>query len=191
MVLLLDNYDSFTWNIYQFLGDLGIVADVYRNDALTLDEALALKPDAIVLSPGPCTPNEAGISLALVKKVSGTIPLLGICLGHETIGQAFGGKVVRAPFPVHGKLSKIKHNNSALFTSCAQGFAAARYHSLVLEAPTLPACLEASAWSEDGLIMALNHKEHATYGIQFHPESIATDNGHQLLENFLKIAQVL
>ena len=189
MILLIDNYDSFTWNIYQFLGDLGVVAEVHRNDKITLEQIEAKQPQAIILSPGPCTPNEAGICLELVEKYSGTIPLLGICLGHEAIGQAFGGKVVLAPAPVHGKLSKIKHTGGALFAECAQHFEATRYHSLVVDEASLPAQLEATAWSDDGLLMALAHKEHLTFGIQFHPESIATEYGHQVLKNFLIKAQ--
>lgn len=190
MILLLDNYDSFTWNIFHFLGELGVSADVHRNDKITLDEIAAKKPEGIVLSPGPCTPNEAGISLELIKKFSGSIPLLGICLGHEAIGQAFGGKVIAAPRPVHGKLSAIKHSAHPLFANCAQDFNAARYHSLILEEASLPTCLEPIAWSADGLLMALAHKEHKTFGVQFHPESIATEHGHGLLDNFLKLAGV-
>lgn len=189
MILLLDNYDSFTWNIYHFLGEVGAQVDVHRNDKISLAQITAMKPDGIVLSPGPCTPNEAGISLDLIQTFSGKIPLLGICLGHEAMGQAFGGKIVRAPFPVHGKLSAIKHKGDKLFTGFAQGFEVARYHSLVVEESTLPDCLEGTAWSADNLLMALAHKEHLTFGVQFHPESIATHKGRDLLSNFLKLTQ--
>ena len=188
MILLIDNYDSFTWNLFHFLGDLGAASSVHRHDALSAAEAMALKPQAIILSPGPCDPDKAGICLDLIQQASGVIPILGVCLGHEAVGQAFGGDVIRAPAPVHGKLSPITHDDSALFNQCAQGFAAARYHSLVIDATTLPDCLTACAWSNDKLIMAVRHRQHPTFGVQFHPESIATEHGHQILKNFLDLA---
>ena len=188
MILLIDNYDSFTWNLFHFLGDVGARCEVYRNDHLTVEQALALKPQAIILSPGPCDPDKAGICLDLIKRASGAIPILGVCLGHEAIGQACGGTIIRAPSPVHGKLSHITHDQSPLFEGCVQGFEVARYHSLIIDADSLPDCLEPCAWSEDKLLMAVRHKQHSTFGVQFHPESIATQYGHQLLKNFLTLA---
>ena len=189
MILLIDNYDSFTWNLVQFLGDLGAECDVRRNDQITPDEALALAPEAIVLSPGPCTPNEAGICLDLVGRAAGHIPLLGVCLGHQAIGQAFGGDVVRAPVPMHGKLSRMHHQGTDLFAGLPNPFEATRYHSLIVERSTLPDCLEATAWTEDGLIMGLAHRSLPVWGVQFHPESIASTCGHELLANFLGLAR--
>ncbi len=189
MILLIDNYDSFTWNLVHFLGDLGAACDVRRNDALTVEQALALKPEAIIFSPGPCDPDKAGISLNLVRE-NRDIPMLGICLGHEAIGQAYGGAITRAPAPVHGKLSAIKHDDQGVFAGLAQNFAAARYHSLVIDQATLPDMLEACAWTQDGLLMGVRHKKYNVHGVQFHPESIATENGHRLLKNFLKLAGV-
>jgi anthranilate synthase/aminodeoxychorismate synthase-like glutamine amidotransferase len=189
MILLIDNYDSFTFNLVHFLGDLGARCTVYRNDALSVEEALALAPEAIVLSPGPCTPNEAGISLALIRAASGRVPILGVCLGHQAIGQAFGGQVVRAPLPVHGKTSAIRHDGAGLFAGLPNPFQATRYHSLVVERASLPPVLRATAFTEDGLVMALAHREHPVFGVQFHPESIASEYGHEVLANFLALAR--
>jgi len=187
MILLIDNYDSFTWNLYHFLGDLGADTDVIRNDAITADEAIAMKPEAIVLSPGPCTPNEAGICLELVEKAAGVIPLMGVCLGHQAIGQAFGGKVVRAQQLMHGKLSDITTTGKGLFEGLPETFRATRYHSLVVERGSLPDCLEVTASTGD-IVMGLQHKELNVHGVQFHPESIASEHGHAILRNFLKLA---
>lgn len=189
MILLIDNYDSFTYNLVHFLGDLGAACDVRRNDALTAADALALGPDAIVLSPGPCTPTEAGICLELVAAAAGRVPILGVCLGHQAIGQAFGGRVVRAPVPMHGKLSGIVHQKSDIFAGLPVPFAATRYHSLIVERDTVPEALVATAWTEDGLIMGLRHRTLPVFGVQFHPESIASEHGHVLLGNFLAIAR--
>ncbi len=189
MILLLDNYDSFTFNLYHFLGDLGAVVEVHRNDALTVDQALALHPEAIVLSPGPCTPNEAGISLALIAAAAARrIPLLGVCLGHQAIGQAFGGKVVRAPVPVHGKVWDVTHGGTDIFAGLPSPFRATRYHSLVVE--DLPDVLIPTARTEDGLVMGLAHRDLPIWGVQFHPESIASEHGHDMLRNFLSLGGV-
>jgi len=190
MITIIDNYDSFTYNLVHYFGDLGAEAHVYRNDEKTAAAVLAEKPEAIVMSPGPCTPNEAGICLDLVKLNKGKIPLLGVCLGHQTIGQAFGGRVIRAPVLMHGKLSKIYHQGTSLFRGLPDAFEATRYHSLIVEAETLPACLSVTARTSDGLIMALEHKTERTYGVQFHPESIASAHGHAILANFLTLAGV-
>ena len=187
MILLIDNYDSFTWNLYHFLGDLGADTDVIRNDAITADEAIAMKPEAIVLSPGPCTPNEAGICLELVEKAAGVIPLMGVCLGHQAIGQAFGGKVVRAQQLMHGKLSDVTTTGKGLFDGLPETFRATRYHSLVVERGSLPDCLEVTASTGD-IVMGLQHRELNVHGVQFHPESIASEHGHVILRNFLKLA---
>jgi anthranilate synthase/aminodeoxychorismate synthase-like glutamine amidotransferase len=190
MILLIDNYDSFTFNLVHFLGDLGAQCVVRRNDALTVEEALALKPEAIVLSPGPCTPTEAGICVGLVHAAAAAkIPLLGVCLGHQSIGQAFGGQVVRAPEPVHGKTSPIYHENTDIFAGLPNPFTATRYHSLIVARSSLPAVLVPIAHTEDGIIMGLRHVSLPIYGVQFHPESIATSHGHEILKNFLTIAQ--
>ena len=189
MILLIDNYDSFTFNLVHFFGDLGANCVVRRNDALTPNEALAMQPEAIVLSPGPCTPNEAGICLDLVKAAAGKIPLFGVCLGHQAIGQAFGGNVIRAPSPVHGKTSPVHHANSDVFSGLPDPFTATRYHSLIVSAETLPDTLEATAWTEEKIIMGLRHKTLPIFGVQFHPESIATSHGHEILENFLNIVR--
>ncbi|MGO9818865.1 MAG: anthranilate synthase component II [Acidocella sp.] len=190
MILLIDNYDSFTFNLVQFLGDLGADCLVKRNDALTPEEALALNPEAIVLSPGPCTPNEAGICLDLVKLAAERkLPLFGVCLGHQSIGQAFGGEVVRATEPVHGKTSPIFHDNTDVFAGLPNPFTATRYHSLIVRRTTMPDCLVATAWTEDGTMMGLRHATLPIYGVQFHPESIATSGGHQILGNFLRLAR--
>jgi anthranilate synthase component 2 len=190
MILLIDNYDSFTFNLVHFLGDLGAECDVRRNDTLTAAEAIALRPDAVVLSPGPCTPNEAGICLELIAQAAASrIPVLGVCLGHQAIGQVFGGTVIRAPKPVHGKTSPIYHNDSGLFAGLPSPFSATRYHSLVVERDTLPSALTVTAWTEDGLIMGLAHRSLPIYGVQFHPESIASERGHDILANFLALAR--
>jgi len=188
MLLLIDNYDSFTYNLVHFLGELGAHCDVRRNDALDVTEALALKPDAIVLSPGPCTPNEAGICLELIEAAGGRIPLLGVCLGHQSIGQAYGGDVIRAPIPMHGKLSEIRHTDAGVFKGLPETFQITRYHSLTVDRQTLPDCLEITAETDDGIIMGLQHKALPVHGVQFHPESIASECGHALLANFLELA---
>ena len=185
MILLIDNYDSFTFNLYHFLGDVGGRCEVVRNDRLTVAEALARQPEAIVLSPGPCTPNEAGICLDLVRAASATTPILGVCLGHPAIGQAFGGEVVRAPLPMHGKTSRVSHNARGLFRGVNGPFHATRYHSLVIERSSAPDDLEITAQTDDGLIMAVAHRALPAHGVQFHPESIATEHGHALVKNFL------
>ena len=189
MILLIDNYDSFTYNLVHYLGELGAACDVRRNDAITVDEAMALDPDAIVLSPGPCTPNEAGICLDLIQAATGEVPLLGVCLGHQAIGQVFGGEVIRAPKPMHGKVSPVRHHGTDVFHGLPSPFGATRYHSLTVRADTLPHCLVATAHTEDGVIMGLRHKDHPVFGVQFHPESIASEHGHDILANFLKLAQ--
>jgi anthranilate synthase/aminodeoxychorismate synthase-like glutamine amidotransferase len=185
MILLLDNYDSFTYNLYQYLGELGAEPRVVRNDEIGVDAALALRPGAIVISPGPGTPDQAGISLELVRRAAGRVPLLGVCLGHQSLGQAFGGRVVRAPKPMHGKTSEIRHDGRTLFSGLPDPLTATRYHSLVVAREDLPACLEISAWTDDGVIMGLRHREHPVEGVQFHPESIMTAAGKALLRNFL------
>ncbi len=189
MILLIDNYDSFTFNLVHFFGDLGAVCVVKRNDALSVAEALALEPEAIVLSPGPCTPNEAGICVALVKAAAGKLPIFGVCLGHQAIGQAFGAVVMRAREPVHGKTSPIRHEGSDIFAGLPDPFTATRYHSLVVQASSLPAALIPTAFTEDGTIMGLRHASLPIFGVQFHPESIATSHGHEILANFLAIAR--
>jgi len=187
MILLIDNYDSFTFNLYHFLGDLGAVVEVRRNDALSVEAALTLRPEAIILSPGPCTPNEAGICLDLIEAAAETrLPLLGVCLGHQAIGQAFGGRVVRAPTPVHGKVWDITHDGTDIFAGIPSPFRATRYHSLVVEA--LPDTLIPTARTSDGLVMGLAHRDLPIWGVQFHPESIASEHGHDLLRNFRALA---
>jgi anthranilate synthase component 2 len=188
MLLLIDNYDSFTYNLFHYLGQLGAEVLVRRNDELGPAEALALRPRAIVLSPGPCTPNQAGICLSLIERAAGSVPILGVCLGHQAIGQAYGGKVVRAPEPMHGKVSRIRHTGKSVFRGLNDDFLATRYHSLTLEPSSIPADLEVTATSEDGVIQGIAHKKHPVHGVQFHPESIASENGHALLQNFLAIA---
>ncbi|MBB4286399.1 anthranilate synthase component II [Roseospira goensis] len=190
MLLLIDNYDSFTYNLWHYIGELGPPVEVYRNDAITVDEALALEPQAIVLSPGPCDPDRAGICLDLVRAAAGRVPVLGVCLGHQTIGQAMGGRVVRAPAPMHGKTDQIHHIGSGLFAGLPSPFEATRYHSLVVERDSLPDGLEITAWTEDGIIMGLSHTSLPLHGVQFHPESIASAHGHALLRNFLELAGV-
>jgi anthranilate synthase component 2 len=187
-VTLIDNYDSFTYNLYHYLGELGARMEVRRNDAVSVADVLAEEPDAVVLSPGPCTPNEAGICLDLIRAASETTPILGVCLGHQAIGQAFGGDVVRAPEPLHGKLSLIRHQGRSVFRGLNHSFRATRYHSLIVSRETLPETLEVTAETEDGLIMGLAHRERPVHGVQFHPESIASENGHQILANFLLLA---
>jgi anthranilate synthase component 2 len=189
MLLLIDNYDSFTYNLVHYLGELGAEVEIYRNDALSADDALALNPRGIVLSPGPCDPDRAGICLELIEKNTGGIPLLGVCLGHQAIGQAFGGKVVRAPSLMHGKTSDIQHSGDGLFEGVPTPFSATRYHSLVVERQSLPDCLEVTAQTDDGVIMGLAHRKHPVHGVQFHPESIASEQGHELLKNFLQIVK--
>jgi anthranilate synthase component 2 len=186
MLLLIDNYDSFTYNLFHYLGELGAEVDVRRNDALSADEALALAPEGIVISPGPCDPDRAGICLELIEKAAGRVPVLGVCLGYQAIGQAFGGKVVRAPQPKHGKVSTITHNGSGIFAGLPSPFQATRYHSLMVGREGWPACLLATAESEDGVVQGLQHRELPIFGVQFHPESIATEHGHVLLRNFLR-----
>lgn len=189
MFLIIDNYDSFTYNLVHFLGEIGVDVEVRRNDAITAREALELDAEAIVLSPGPCDPDRAGICLDVVKlAVENRVPLLGVCLGHQTIGQALGGKVVRAPQPMHGKMSEVRHNGTGLFRDLTNPLTVTRYHSLAIERSTLPDCLTISAESGDGLIMAVSHKELPLYGVQFHPESIASMSGHELLANFVELA---
>jgi anthranilate synthase/aminodeoxychorismate synthase-like glutamine amidotransferase len=186
MILVLDNYDSFTYNLVQYLGELGAAVKVLRNDEVTVDEVARMQPACIVISPGPCTPNEAGISLALIEQLAGKVPILGVCLGHQAIGQAFGGRVVRAQQVMHGKVSHIRHDGRGVFTGVPDGFVATRYHSLVVERASLPESLVVTAQSEDGEIMGLRHREHAVEGVQFHPEALLTEHGHKMLENFLK-----
>jgi anthranilate synthase component 2 len=185
MVLMLDNYDSFTWNLVQYLGELGAAVKVVRNDALSVDEIEALHPERIVISPGPCTPSEAGISVPLVRRFAGQVPILGVCLGHQAIGQAFGGRVVRAVRVMHGKLSSIVHDGRGVFADVPSPFNATRYHSLALERATLPPDLDITATAEDGEIMGVRHREFAVEGVQFHPEAIRTEHGRIVLANFL------
>ena len=188
MLILIDNYDSFTYNLVHFLGELGAPCEVIRNDKATAEEILKKKPKAIVLSPGPCTPNEAGICLDLIAKAGGKIPLLGVCLGHQAIGQVYGGNVIRAPEPLHGKLSTIRHTDEGVFKGLPEKFDVTRYHSLIVERKSLPDTLEVTAETPDGLIMGLQHKTLPVHGVQFHPESIASQEGHALLANFLLLA---
>ena len=186
MLVMIDNYDSFTYNLVQYLGELGEEVKTFRNDEITIEEIEALKPDRIMLSPGPCTPNEAGISLAVIEHFSGKVPLMGVCLGHQSIGQAFGGKVVHAKQIMHGKTSKMTHTGVGVFKDIESPYTITRYHSLVVERETLPDCFEVTAWTDDGEIMGFRHKELAVEGVQFHPESILTEHGHALLKNFLE-----
>ena len=189
MFLLIDNYDSFTYNLFHFIGELGAEVEVRRNDALSVPEALALNPEGLVLSPGPCDPDQAGICLDLVAAAAGRLPILGVCLGHQSVGQSFGGKVVRAPAPMHGKLSQISHDGKGVFAGLPSPLTATRYHSLVVERDSLPHSLEITAQTADGVVMGLRHRELPIHGVQFHPESIASEHGHALLANFLKIAK--
>ena len=187
MLLIIDNYDSFTYNLAQYFGELQAEVRVFRNDQISVAEIKQLQPDHLVISPGPGVPAESGISMAVIREFSGKIPILGVCLGHQCIGEVFGGRVTRAPYPMHGKLCKVKHNGQDLFREVPDPFEAVRYHSLVVEANTMPDCLEITATEPGGLVMGLKHREHATYGLQFHPESIFTEVGKGLLGNFLKV----
>jgi anthranilate synthase component 2 len=189
MLLLIDSYDSFTYNLFHYLGELGAETIVKRNDELSAGDALALRPDAIVLSPGPCTPNEAGICLDLIRQADGHVPILGVCLGHQAIGQAYGGRIVRAPEPMHGKLSRIHHTGRSVFRGLNNDFEATRYHSLTIAPESVPEVLEVTATTGDRVIMGVMHKRHPVHGVQFHPESIASENGHALLRNFLALAR--
>jgi anthranilate synthase component II len=189
MIILIDNYDSFTWNLYHYLGDLGAETVVHRNDKISVGQVMSSRPEAIVISPGPGTPSQAGIIIDLVKEAAGKIPVFGVCLGLQAIGEAFGGDVVRAPVQMHGKVSRVQHGNSGVFKDLDQNFKATRYHSLVVDRATLPGDLEVTA-EADGLIMGLQHKTMNVHGVQFHPESIASENGHAILKNFLDIAGV-
>jgi len=191
MLLMIDNYDSFTYNVVQYLGELGADVQVYRNDEITVEEIEALNPDHLVISPGPCTPNEAGVSVAAIKHFAGKLPILGICLGHQSIGQAFGGDIIRAKQVMHGKTSPVYHHSGGVFADLAQPVEVTRYHSLVIDQNTLPDCLEVTSWTQDEQgnvdeIMGVRHKELDIEGVQFHPESILTEQGHELLANFLK-----
>ena len=189
MLLLIDNYDSFTYNLFHYLGELGEEVVVKRNDQITVQDALAMAPQSIVLSPGPCDPDRAGICLGLINAAAGRVPILGVCLGHQAIGQAYGGRVVRAPQPMHGKLSSIHHTGKSVFRGLEDGFPATRYHSLVIERASLPPALEITAETDDGVIMGVMHKTQPVHGVQFHPESIASAHGHALLQNFLRLAR--
>jgi anthranilate synthase component II len=186
-LILIDNYDSFTYNLYHFLGELGAETTVYRNDKIDVEAVASANPDAIILSPGPCTPDKAGICLELVEKLGPTYPILGVCLGHQAIGQVYGGKIIQTS-AMHGKLSAITHQQRSVFTGVENGFKATRYHSLTIERETFPDCLEITAQSDDGVIMGLQHRHYNIHGVQFHPESIATEHGHQLLKTFLELA---
>ena len=186
MLLMIDNYDSFTYNLVQYFGELGQDVRVFRNDAITLKEIAAMAPEYLVISPGPCSPKEAGISVDAIQEFAGKLPILGVCLGHQSIGYAFGGEIVHAKQLMHGKLSPVHHANVGIFSELPNPFTATRYHSLAIRRETLPACLEVTAWTDDSEIMGVRHKEHAIQGVQFHPESIMTEHGHQLLQNFLK-----
>lgn len=190
MILLIDNYDSFTYNLWHYLGEIGQTVEVRRNDAVSVDEILALAPSGIVISPGPCDPDQAGICLELVERISGRIPLLGVCLGHQSIGQAFGGKIVRAPKCMHGKVSTITHTGKGVFKGLPESFTATRYHSLTIDPETMPDCLEITAHSDDGVIQGVQHRELDVYGVQFHPESIMSEHGHDLLRNFIETTTV-
>jgi anthranilate synthase component 2 len=189
MLLVIDNYDSFTWNLVHYLGELGAEPFVVRNDKIGVGDALGREPEAIVLSPGPCTPNEAGICLDLIKAADGTVPILGVCLGHQAIGQAYGGRIVRAPTLMHGKLSTIEHEGDGVFHGINGPFQATRYHSLTIAPETMPPALKETARADDGVIMGVRHRSDPVHGVQFHPESIASQHGHRILENFLKIAR--
>jgi anthranilate synthase component 2 len=189
MLLMIDNYDSFTYNLVQYLGELGADVKVMRNDEVAIDEIERMRPERIVISPGPCSPNEAGISLGLIERLGAKLPILGVCLGHQAIGQAYGGKVVHAKTLMHGKTSAIHHAGEGVFAGLPSPFTATRYHSLAVERDSLPECLEVTAWTEDGEIMGLRHRTLAVEGVQFHPEAILTEHGHALLGNFLRMAQ--
>lgn len=188
MYVLIDNYDSFTYNLYHYLEELGAALEVFRHDEISVDALINKAPEGIILSPGPCSPNEAGICLEVIDRMRGTTPILGVCLGHQAIGQAYGGRVVRAPAVMHGKTSAVHHDGTSVFKDLPSPYEATRYHSLIVERESLPADLRVSAWSEDGLIMGLAHDRDRVHGVQFHPESIASEHGHQLLQNFLTLA---
>jgi anthranilate synthase component 2 len=190
MILVIDNYDSFTYNLVHYLNELGAETEVVRNDTLTVEQALALRPEAVLLSPGPCTPNEAGICLSLLAQAPADLPILGVCLGHQAIGQAYGGEVIRAKALMHGKTSPIEHNGKGIFAGMPQPFTGTRYHSLSVRRETLPEALQITAWTDDGEIMGFQHATRPVHGVQFHPESIATEGGHALLANFLDLAGV-
>jgi anthranilate synthase/aminodeoxychorismate synthase-like glutamine amidotransferase len=185
VILLVDNYDSFTYNLFQYLGELGAETRVIRNDELTVDDAMATRPERIVISPGPGTPDQSGITLELIRRAAGHVPLLGVCLGHQALGQAFGGSVVRAPRLMHGKTSEVRHDGRTVFAGLPDPFTATRYHSLIVAKESVPDCLEVSAWTDDGIVMGLRHRSHPLEGVQFHPESILTSAGKDLLRNFL------
>ncbi|HEY8607016.1 MAG TPA: aminodeoxychorismate/anthranilate synthase component II [Noviherbaspirillum sp.] len=187
MLLMIDNYDSFTYNLVQYFGELGEDVRTFRNDEISLEQIAALKPDRICISPGPCTPNEAGVSVPVLKEFAGKLPILGVCLGHQGIGAAFGGKVIRAKQVMHGKTSVIHHNGTGVFKDLPNPYTVIRYHSLAIERATLPDCLEVTAWTDDGEIMGVRHKSLAVEGVQFHPESILSEHGHALLKNFLSV----
>ena len=189
MLLVIDNYDSFTWNLVHYLGELGAALEVVRNDRITADAALARAPEAIVLSPGPCTPNEAGICLELIRRANGAVPIFGVCLGHQAIGQAYGGRVVRAPQLMHGKISQILHEGDGVFDGINGPFQATRYHSLTIAPESMPADLVETAHTADGVVMGVRHRTDPVHGVQFHPESIASEHGHRILKNFLEIAR--
>ena len=189
MFLLIDNYDSFVYNLRHFMGEIGANVVVYRNDAIKVEDILVMKPDGIVLSPGPCAPDQAGICLEVIKCLEGKFPILGVCLGHQCIGQAFGGKIARAPEPMHGKISTISHSGSRIFNGVPSPFQATRYHSLTVAHDSVPKCLEVTAESEDGVIQGLSHRTQPIHGVQFHPESIASEHGHRLLQNFIEISR--
>jgi anthranilate synthase component 2 len=186
MLLMIDNYDSFTYNLVQYFAELGADVVVHRNDEITVEQIAKLNPQHIVVSPGPCTPHEAGVSVATIQHFAGKVPILGVCLGHQSIGQAFGGRIIHAKQLMHGKTSAIHHNGNSVFTGLPNPFTATRYHSLVIERETLPDCLEVTAWTDDGEIMGVRHRTLAVHGVQFHPESILTEHGHDMLKNFLE-----
>ena len=187
MLVIIDNYDSFTYNLVHFLGELGAESRVFRNDAITATDVLALQPTGIVLSPGPCDPDRAGICLELVEKSAGSVPMLGVCLGHQSVGQALGGRIIRAPNIMHGKLSMVRNDGTGVFAGLPPQFQATRYHSLVIDRETIPDCLRVTSETDDGVIMGVTHVEHPIHGVQFHPESIASEHGHALLANFLRL----
>ena len=189
MYILIDNYDSFTYNLYHYLTDLGVDVAVHRNDQISVDEVLSIKPTGIIISPGPCTPNEAGICLELIDRCKDKIPVLGVCLGHQSIAQAFGADVVRAPYVMHGKTSDVEHTSGSVFNDLPSPFVATRYHSLTVAPTSVPDCLEVTAQTEDGIIMGLAHKDYCLHGVQFHPESIASEHGHALIKNFINLAE--
>ena len=188
MFILIDNYDSFTYNLYHYFSEIGANVEVYRNDKITINELKLKNPTGIILSPGPCTPKDAGICMEIIKKLGVSIPILGVCLGHQSIGQVYGGKVIRSPYLMHGKVSLINHQNKTIFNNIKSPFKATRYHSLIIEKNNLPSCLDITAETEDGIIMGLSHKQYPVHGVQFHPESIASECGHDILQNFINIS---